>query len=229
MTQQKDIWIVIPAYNEDAVIAEVVTPLEFAGYSVVLVDDGSKEPLVRYLTSHRVHVCRHMMNLGQGAALQTGIYYALARGAEYVVMFDADGQHDYLNIPDLLKPLMAGEADVALGTRFAAGGEALNIPKLKERILRLAVLFTRVTTGLNVTDTHNGFRAFSAAAAKRIRITQNGMAHATQILLEIKHLKLRFVEVPVKIRYTEYSVRKGQRISNMFNILWESAMERFRL
>lgn len=223
------VWLVIPAYNEDQALSGVIEIPEALGYSIVVVDDGSHRPVRELLRGHRVHICRHLVNLGQGAALQTGIRYALSQGAVFIVTFDADGQHDYRDIPSLLAPLARGEAEAALGSRFLAGGAAENIPELKRLILKLATAFTRVTTGLAVTDTHNGFRAFTASAASRIRITQNGMAHATQFLLEVKEAKIPYVEVPVHIRYTEYSMSKGQRISNLFNILWESMMERFRL
>ena len=95
----------------------------------------------------------------------------------------------------------------------------VNLPPTKRVALRLAVLFTRLTVGLDVTDTHNGFRGLTSMAASQIHITQNRMAHASQILSQIRSKKLRFLEVPVTIEYTEYSIGKGQRISNLLNIL----------
>ena len=213
------VWLVIPAYNESAVLAGVVEALRPFGYSVVVVDDGSAPPVFAMLAHTHAHVVRHAVNLGQGAALQTGIEYALRHSAAYIVTFDADGQHRTDEIGRILQPLLEGRADVTLGTRFGRGGAVVNLPPTKRVALRLAVLFTRLTVGLDVTDTHNGFRGLTSMAASQIHITQNRMAHASQILSQIRSKKLRFLEVPVTIEYTEYSIGKGQRISNLLNIL----------
>jgi glycosyltransferase involved in cell wall biosynthesis len=221
------IWVVIPSYNDEGAIDAVLASLRPRGYSVVVVDDGSRKPLADYLRARWVHLCRHLANLGQGAALQTGIDYALLHGAEFVVTFDADGQHRAEDIPRLIEPLASGQYDVALGSRFMRGGRVENIPAAKLLVLRLAVRFTRLVVGLPLTDTHNGLRALTARAAAGIRITQNRMSHATQILQAIAAQRLRYLEVPVTIRYTDYSIRKGQSISNSFNILWESLVDRY--
>jgi glycosyltransferase involved in cell wall biosynthesis len=220
------VWVVIPAYDEDAVLNDVLSDVASYGYSVVVVDDGSRVPAASFVRCPGVHLLRHCVNLGQGAALQTGIDYALARGAEYLVTFDSDGQHLAEEIGRLLAPLRGGAAQVALGTRFAPGGRAVDITSARALTLRLATWLTRVSTGLDITDTHNGFRALRRDAALALRITQNRMAHASQILEEVARLGLRYVEVPVTIRYTEHSRRKGQKLSNAFNILWESLTQR---
>jgi glycosyltransferase involved in cell wall biosynthesis len=221
------IWVVIPAYNDEGALADVVDTLESEGYSIVIVDDGSRRRLEGELRDRGVHVCRHLINLGQGAALQTGFDYALLHGAEYLVTFDADGQHCAEDIPRLIEPIASGRYDIALGSRFMPGGRAENIPRSKLITLGLAIRFTRLIVGLPLTDTHNGLRAVTSEAARRIRITQNRMSHATQILQVIASERMRFIEVPVTIRYTAYSVRKGQSVSNAFNILWESITARF--
>lgn len=214
-------WVVIPAYNEDGSLREVVSPLAASRYRVVVVDDGSQFPVQRLLKGLNVSICRHVVNLGQGAALQTGIRYALSQGARYIVTFDADGQHDPEDIPKLLDRLVHGGCDVALGSRFLAGGAAVDIPLLRKIVLHVALFIFRMTSGLKLTDVHNGLRAFSAEAASKLRITQNGMAHASQILSQIERNRFRYGEVPVRIVYTDYSLAKGQRVSNAFNILWE--------
>src|SRR3954470_9642639 len=173
-------WVVIPAYNEGEAIRGVVEDLLTRGYPVVVVDDGSRVPLLEVLSGTAIHLLRHVINLGQGAALQTGIRYALEQGAEIIVTFDADGQHQAADLKALTAPIVEGRADVALGSRFAKGGRAVNISRSKRAVLALAVVFTRWSTGLAVTDTHNGLRALSRKAAERLHITQNGMAHASQ-------------------------------------------------
>lgn len=221
------VWVVMPCFDEAGVLGSVLADLVPLGYSVVVVDDGSAVPAATLVTHPTVRVVRHCVNLGQGAALQTGFDFALRHGAEYLVSFDSDGQHLASEIASLVEPLRNGVADVALGTRFAMGGAALNISRKRATVLKLATILSRQTTGLNITDTHNGFRAFTRAAAGRLRITQNRMAHASQILEEVARSRMRYVEVPVTIRYTEYSLKKGQKLANGFNILWESMTEIF--
>ena len=222
---RNETWVVIPAFNEAEVIASVVQKVLTFGYSVVVVDDCSSDDTAARLSRLPVHFCHHVFNLGQGAALQTGIAYALAKNAQYIVTFDSDGQHRAEEIERLLAPLLHGSADVALGTRFSGEGRAVNIPPAKRFVLKVATMFTKVFTRLDVTDTHNGFRAFTHDAAAKIQITQNRMSHATQILSEIRGKHLRYIEVPVTIDYSEYSLTKGQKISNSFNIVWDTFME----
>ena len=221
-------WVVIPAFNDNGPLTKVIREIVSLGYSVVVVDDGSQVPVITSVTTPGVHVLRHCVNLGQGAAIQTGFSFALSMGAAYLVTFDADGQHSANEIEALLEPLQSGVAEIALGTRFAEGGRALNIPSLRLLVLRLATIVSRWTTGLCITDTHNGFRALTAKASRQIQITQNRMAHASQILDQISRFSIPYVEVPVTIRYTDYSRANGQKLSNGFNILWESFIERIQ-
>ncbi|HMO01972.1 MAG TPA: glycosyltransferase family 2 protein [Oligoflexia bacterium] len=227
MKLDSSIWIIIPAYNEALAIADVLSSFDRSDYSVVVVDDASRDGTYEVCEKFdSLYLLRHLVNLGQGASLQTGIDFALSRGAKYLVTFDSDGQHTRESVDRLLAPLLAGECDITLGSRFLAGGEALNIPLSRLKLLRLATFFTRLTTGLKITDTHNGLRALTDVAAQKIKITQNRMAHASQLLTQIGKTGLRYMEVPVKIRYTDYSLQKGQKMSNAISILWESLTER---
>lgn len=201
-------WIVVPAYNEAARIGETLGEVLRAGCPVVVVDDGSSDATAGAALAHPVWLLRHAVNCGQGAALQTGIDFALARGARIVVTFDADGQHRVEDLGALVAPVLAGEADVALGSRFL--GAAPGLPWGRWAVLKLGVLFTRVFSRVSLTDTHNGLRALSREAATRIRITQNGMAHASEIIDQVRHYRLRYREVPVTIRYSAATLDKGQ-------------------
>jgi glycosyltransferase involved in cell wall biosynthesis len=216
------VWVVIPAYNEAKVLGEVLGELRRydPSYNIVVVDDGSSDCTADVAKRAGVHVVIHPVNLGQGAALATGIEYALQKGAGVVVTFDADGQMRPEDIGLLVNQVVDSEIDVALGSRFLTSPPE-GMPLTKRIGLKLATVLTRLTTGLNITDTHNGIRAFKAEALRRIAITQNRMAHASEILSEIARNKLRYKEVPVTIRYTKYSRAKGQSILNAINILFE--------
>lgn len=223
------VWIVIPAYNEAPTIQVVIEGFLATPCHLVVVDDGSEDDtseLVR--RTRRAHLCRHVVNLGQGAALQTGIQYALDQGARYIVTFDADGQHGVEDVCRLLRPLVEDDYQVALGSRFVEGGRTEGLPLTRRLLLRLATAMTRLVLRMDVHDTHNGLRAFTARAGRRIAITQNRMGHAGQILKQIQVHRLRFCEVPVAIRYTDYSLAKGQSSLNALNILWESCREFLR-
>jgi glycosyltransferase involved in cell wall biosynthesis len=223
--QNEDVWIVVAAYNEATRILPTLTEIQRCGFAnIAVVDDGSRDETGSAALHGGAWVLRHIVNLGQGAALQTGIQFALQQGARFLVTFDADGQHRADEIGRLLEPVRSGEADVALGSRFL--GQAENIPLVRKLVLKAGVLFTRVFSGIRVTDTHNGFRAFSRAAAEKIKIRQNRMAHASEVLDQIQVQRLRYVEVPVTIRYTEDSLAKGQSSWNALRIVGQLLMGR---
>lgn len=210
-------WVVVPAYNESTVIAATVHDLRQCFTDIVVVDDFSADGTGPIALAAGAHLVRHAVNLGQGAALATGIAYALRQGAEAVVTFDADGQHAVADARAMVARLNAGDVDVVLGSRFL--GHAPGISTGRRALLRLAVLFTRATTGLAVTDAHNGLRVLSRRAAETIRIRQNRMAHASEILEQIAGRRLRVAEMACTIAYTDYSRAKGQRWTGVFSIL----------
>lgn len=221
-----DLWVVIAAYNEQPRLGATLQGLRERGYrNVVVVDDGSTDGTMAVVLSSGFWALRHIVNLGQGAALQTGITFALARGTATIVTFDADGQHDPDDIPRMIAPLQDGTAEVTLGSRFL--GKAENIPLPRKLVLKGGVIFTRFFSGIQVTDTHNGFRAFSRSAAEQIKIRQNRMAHASEILDQIQSLRLRFVEVPVTIRYSRETMAKGQSSWNALKIVAQLILGRF--
>lgn len=225
----QNVWVVIPAYNEEETLGDVLRDLAKQEYNVVVIDDGSTDATSEVVLQYSVVLLRHVINLGQGAALQTGIDFVLQyKNAQAIVTFDSDGQHCPSDIENLLEPLINDHADVTLGTRFGLGSKPENLPTIRRMILKLAVLFTRITTGLNVSDTHNGLRAFSISAARKIEINQNRMAHASELLSQISKQKMRYVEVPVRVKYTEYSKKKGQSIFGLINILWDIISEGLR-
>jgi glycosyltransferase involved in cell wall biosynthesis len=219
MRDPRSLWIVIPAYNEAKAIRAVVSSLRSQGYPVVVVDDGSADDTAGVARDAGAIVLRHLLNLGQGGALQTGITFCLELGARYICTFDADGQHRAEDIAPMWDRLVAGGFDIVLGSRFL--GDARGIPLSRTLLLRAAVLFTRLHSGLKLTDAHNGLRVMTAEAAARLKLKQMGMAHASEIIDQIAKLGLRYCEAPVSVIYTEYSKAKGQSALESIRILMD--------
>lgn len=219
------VFIVIPAYNEQETLAEVIDGIRATGeYELVVVDDGSEVPLSGFSHQPRCHIIRHAVNLGQGAALQTGIMYSLQEGADIIVSFDADGQHDPHDIKPLVSAVFEGKADVVMGSRFA--GEAPHMPVLRKILIHFARIFHFLLTGLWMSDAHNGIRALSRMAASKIQLKENRMAHATELILEIKRHGLKWIELPVTVRYSAYSRKKGQSSINSIRILFDVVLHK---
>ena len=212
------ICVIVPAYNEIACIRDVLTSLCVVYPSVVVVDDGSTDGTFNAAKELAPYVLRHAANRGQGAALQTGIEFALRRGAEYIVTFDADGQHRVEDIDALLEPLVLHECEVTLGSRFL--GQASQMPISRRLLLRIAILFTHLASRMPVTDVHNGLRAFTRRAAQCVNMSMDRMAHASEILDIIRRSQLPFREVPVQIRNTPYSLAKGQSTRGALRVLF---------
>ena len=222
---KEQVFVVIPAYNEGPVLGRTVDELIPYGFTIVVVDDGSI-PAIQLPGDIPVHYLRHAANLGQGAALQTGMEYALLHGAEIIVHFDADGQHDPELIHRLIAPIGAGECDVVMGSRFLNPKDSKHVPVPKRLLLKVGVFVSWLFSGLWLTDTHNGFRALSRKAAERIHLTENGYAHATEILKLVRESDLPYKEVPVTIRYTEHSLAKGQSMLNSVNIVLDLLVDK---
>ena len=211
-------YVVIAAFNEGKVIRRVVGEVVAAGWPVVVVDDGSRDDTAAAARMPGATVLRHAINLGQGAALQTGIDFAVRRGAAHIVTFDADGQHSVEDIPELIAALAT--SDIALGSRFL-GKEVVGVTRRRRALLRAATLISNRLSGMKLTDAHCGLRAFRATAAPALRITQDRMAHASELLRKIQTSGLRVTEVPVTVKYTTHSMQKGQSGFQALRILFD--------
>lgn len=211
-------WLVIPLFNEAAVVGGVIRHARETFPHVVCVDDGSTDDSAEAARRSGAHVVHHPINLGQGASLQTGLRYALTDPrAEYFVTFDSDGQHRVEDALDMVRRLATEPLDIVVGSRFL--DDRTKPGAIKRLVLKAAVVFQNVTSGVRLTDAHNGLRALSRQAASSIRVTQNRMAHASEIVNEIGRLGLRYAEQPVHIIYTDYSRSKGQSVWNSVNII----------
>lgn len=210
-------WVVIPLYNEASVIHDVVTGLRASFAHIVCVDDGSSDGSAAVAADAGAIVVTHPVNLGQGAALQTGIEYVLQHPAEYIVTFDADGQHRVEDAVAMVAEARARDLAIVFGSRFL--DNRTKPGWLKRVILKTAVWVTNQTTGLRLTDAHNGLRVIRRDAAERVKLKQDRMAHATEIVLQLGNSGLPWAEYPVELLYTDYSKAKGQSVLNSINIL----------
>ncbi len=217
-----DVWIVVPAFNEAAVIGEVIADVRATFDHVVCVDDGSRDETGAVALRAGAHLVRHPVNLGQGAAIQTGVEYARSRpGAEVFVTFDADGQHRIKDVLRMIDKLTVEDVDIVIGTRFADHGVRSDVPVLKRIVLRAAVLLSRRSRRLGLSDAHNGLRVFNRTVADGLDITMSGMGHASEIIAMIDENHWWVREEPVEILYTEYSKSKGQPLLNGVNIVFD--------
>lgn len=234
---KKKIFFVIPAYNEGKVILKVLNKLLFNGFSnLIIIDDGSSDntsELVEKLEKKEkgVILLEHVINRGQGAALKTGIDYCLKQDdCKYIVTYDSDGQHRIEDLDDLVAPLESGKYELSLGSRFIdQGKKKTKMPFSRLLTLKGGILFTIIISGKKYTDTHNGYRVFTKSAAKKMRLIQDDFSHASEMLEEIARKKLKFIEVPVKIIYTDYSLEKGQSAFNALRIVFKTIIRRFFL
>ena len=213
-----DAWLVVPLFHEQTVIGDVVREARATFPHIVCVDDGSADESAERAREAGAVVVRHPVNLGQGAALQTGIEWVLTRtDAPYLVTFDADGQHQVADAVEMVRRAREEDLAVVFGSRFLDRRTRPGL--LKRVVLKLAVWVTNQSTGLRLTDAHNGLRVIRRDAAERIDLRQDRMAHATEIVTQLGRSGLPWAEHPVHLLYTDYSRAKGQSLLNSVNIL----------
>lgn len=222
----RDVWLVIPCFNEGSVIGEVIANALQTFPNIVAVNDGSADNSAQAIHAAGAHLVNHPVNLGQGAALQTGIEYARQQpGAQYFVTFDADGQHQVKDVLRMLERLRSEPVDIITGTRFG-GQDNAQIPWLKRFVLKTVVLLSPATRKLGLSDAHNGLRVFNKVVADQMNLRMNGMSHASEIVQLMASNNWRVSEEPVDILYTEYSMSKGQSLLNGVNILADGFIAR---
>ena len=214
------IWIIVPAFNEEQVIGDVVAGLRSVFANVVCVDDGSRDGTAEAALRAGAHVVPHPVNLGQGAAIQTGVEYSRRQpGTTLFATFDADGQHRVADVVTMIERISRGDVDIVIGTRF--NGAPVRTPPLKRIVLRAAAWLSPSSRRLGLTDAHNGLRVFNRTVADNLNLTMSGMSHAGEFIKLIDENHWRVAEVPVEILYTDYSLAKGQPLLNGVNIVFD--------
>tara|TARA_Y100000004_G_scaffold162839_1_gene191859 strand:- start:10 stop:696 length:687 start_codon:yes stop_codon:yes gene_type:complete len=198
-------YILITLYNESPRIKKVLEKLK--KYKLILVNDGSTDNTLEIIKSYKnAHIITYRKNRGKGYALQKGLRYAKRNKIERLILMDGDGQHN----PDEIKKFdveLDNGYDVVIGSRFIK--KRSNVPAMRKIILFGGKLIERLVIGVKLTDAHNGFRGMSKNAIRNIILTENRMAYASQIMFEIKRHNLSYCEVPVKIKYTKETLKKG--------------------
>ncbi|WP_046314814.1 glycosyltransferase family 2 protein [Mycobacterium sp. UM_Kg1] len=222
-----DVWIIVPAFNEATVVGDVIAGIRAVFDYVVCVDDGSTDNTAEAARAAGAYVVRHPINLGQGAAIQTGVEFARAQpGARLFATFDADGQHRVGDLVRLVDRLDTAGLDIVIGTRFSAPAAAATVPPLKRLVLRAAVVLSPRIRRLGLSDAHNGLRVFNRRVADRLDLTMTGMSHAGEFIALIAENRWRVGEEPVEVLYTDYSKSKGQPLLNGVNILFDGLLRR---
>jgi polyprenyl-phospho-N-acetylgalactosaminyl synthase len=224
-SETRDAWIVVPAFNEAGVIGDVIAAVRSVFANVVCVDDGSADGTGDIALRAGAHLVSHPVNLGQGAAIQTGVEYARSQpGARVFATFDADGQHRVEDLVTMIDRLRRDDVDIVIGTRFGAG--VSRPPLLKRVVLQTAVRLSPRGRALGLTDSNNGLRVFNKTVADGLDITMNGMSHATEFVMLIAENHWRVAEQPVEVLYTDYSQSKGQPLLNGVNIIVDGFLRR---
>lgn len=225
-TRNGDVWLVVPCFNEGTVIEDVLRSARETFPNIVAVDDGSSDDSAMAIHRAGAHLVRHPVNLGQGAAIQTGVEYARSRpGAAVFATFDADGQHRVKDVMRMIDRLTAEHLDIVVGTRFG-GQVSERMPALRRVLFPIIAKLSPASRKLGLTDAHNGLRVFNRTVADSLNITMNGMSHASEFVELMDSHGWQVAEEPVDILYTEYSMSKGQSLLNGINILSDGIVGR---
>ena len=226
----KDVYLVVPAFNEEKTVSQIIEGIAERGYNVILVNDGSRDKTLKLAIEskrkypNQIFVVSHVINRGLGAALKTGMVVALNKGAEYIVTFDADGQHEIADIPKVCKPLQDGEADVVIGARPFE-----DMPIRKSFANYIMNALTLIFYGRNVKDSQSGLRAFTAHAADVINIVSRGYGVSSEFMKEISDKKLILAEVTITTIYTPETQNKGTDAIVGLKILTKMVIDLFRI
>lgn len=221
-TEGTKVALVVPAYNEGAVIGDVVRSLKdvFSGssyrYEIIVVDDGSRDNTISEATNAGATVVAHILNTGSGGATATGLSYAYQKGFDIATTSDADGQHDATDVLKGVQTLEAHHIDLLIGSRLINKDGMSRVKVLGNRGLSF---ITFVLFGINVTDSQSGLRVFSNNALAQLKWKTSGYEFCSEMLWRAKQLNLKISEFPIKAIYTEYSKSKGQNNWNAFNIV----------
>ncbi len=212
--------IIIPAYNEEKHIRDIIISCNILGYNtIIVIDDGSIDNTAQIAQEAGAIVLPHIINRGPGAATQTGLAAAKMLGADIAITLDADGQHHAKDIRALVNALILQEKDIIIGSRFLNLDN--HIPLLRRIFNKIANIIIFFLTGIYLTDTQSGFKAFSKNALEKLHITANGYEFSSEIIRQAKAYQLQLIEIPISVFYTSYSLSKGQNLATGINTIFK--------
>jgi polyprenyl-phospho-N-acetylgalactosaminyl synthase len=212
MIEKSEILIIIPAYNEGSVIGAVISDLKEQGFShILVVDDGSSDDTA-LIAKKEARVISHLINRGAGAAAQSGIAYARQFGFNYLIQIDGDGQHYTEDSEKLIAEMSRGQSDIVIGSRFLESSHS--IPQRRIFYNKVSNIFTNWFCIGNFTDSQSGFRILNRRAIEQLNLTLDGFGYCSEMIFIAEKCGLRISEVPIRVRYTDYSLSKGQSFSN---------------
>jgi glycosyltransferase involved in cell wall biosynthesis len=210
----KNIYIIVPAYNEELVIKSTIQGLEEHFENIIVVNDGSTDNTAQEISNLNITLINHSINLGVGAAIQTAFKFILdnCEDATGIITFDADGQHDVKDACEISKMLLSGDEDIIFGSRFL--GYQDNIPVFKRMVLKIIAKITSLMTSVNLSDAHNGLKGFKVSAISKINLEINSYAYESELIMQVQKNNLLYREISTNISYSDYSKKKGQKLSN---------------
>ena len=228
----KKLALILPAFNEGPVIKKVLLDLESkvkdlpVSTKIIVVNDGSIDDTRKKVNQTKAILLTHRLNRGLGASISTGLKYAKIHGFDYAITMDSDGQHDPDDLALILKPLLKNQADVVIGSRMLNPKNPM--PKYRQVFNFISNLITKILFGIYSTDSLSGFRSFNQKAFDKIELKTERMEASNELFLQIKKHHLRYAEVPINVIYTDYSIKKGQKPSNAFAIVFKLLLRLFR-
>ena len=209
----KDIYVIVPAFNEQNVIKDIINNLLKDFSNVIVINDGSNDKTLETINDLDIKILNHEINLGVGAAVQTGFdYVSNIPDAKAVITFDADGQHLVDDAVAMAKEIMICDEGIIFGTRFPKHSK--NIPMVKRIVLKLIAKITDLVTGVSLSDAHNGLKAYKVSIIKELELQFSSYSYESELITQVAKKKIDYKEMPTDIKYTSYSIKKGQKLLN---------------
>ena len=209
----KDIYVIVPAFNEQNVIKDIINNLLKKFSNVIVINDGSNDKTLEIINDLDIKILSHEINLGVGAAVQTGFdYVSNISDAKAVITFDADGQHLVDDAVAMAKEILICDEGIIFGTRFPKHSK--NIPKVKRIVLKLIAKITDIVTGVTLSDAHNGLKAYKVSTIKELELQFSSYSYESELITQVAKKKIDYKEMSTDIKYTSYSIKKGQKLLN---------------
>ncbi len=209
----KDVYVIVPAFNEQNVIKDIINNLLKDFSNVIVINDGSNDKTLETINDLDIKILNHEINLGVGAAVQTGFdYVSNIPDAKAVITFDADGQHLVDDAVAMAKEILICDEGIIFGTRFPKHSK--NIPMVKRIVLKLIAKITDLVTGVSLSDAHNGLKAYKVSIIKELELQFSSYSYESELITQVAKKKIDYKEMSTDIKYTSYSIKKGQKLLN---------------